>query len=676
MNRRQLLKYGAFGVGAMAVPPALVHHQKTAAQSPTANDLSAVERIVIHPAFGVARVGNSPDEWFLGPETPGPHPIPADGFKDAQGRIKPQAARFRLYGLDKNDQVVAEITAADAEIEWTVHLVNSKAAWYDFDIALDIPQAKGLPAAPLQTAPPPQISLQRNLTLTDRDGLRIDPGRRSIGGAKTNADGSDRDASFTGGKFLGIDVPLGELRTDDAGRLLVFGGAGQSGPAVPGAIAITFANNDLWYDDISDGPVEAAVLIDGRDIPVTGAWVVVAPPNYAPGIQSVVTMYDVMFEVGTMLEPELKPQRPSFTRMIYPMFERLVQNQWVNAGFLRDFGWGSPSDFLAPATLAMLADPSDAQAMLRAQVFERFRDPSYTSMEYGTLPPYYGDGVDLPATNPRQWMAVLPLQYQWLEQWAAGDFDADWPEGGLTFPATLEELPIAEQPDALDRATLDDCLGGPFHPGCELTWPMRQPLMYSAPFRIRRRIGAEKDWGPQMTSKIALAEDGPLAHSGPGDLTRWMAVPWQTDTSSCLSRYKRDVDGYLPAFWPARVPNDVLDQESYETVMDDSLSTEKRQAAFENRVKWLRDLPGFGDSSRIRINAFLRQWADAGVVTAQPGPGDAAFPETFWVELGHHLFDDLPTAPHIDLPLHPTTGDLTGPTNAPLGTPEADPEQS
>jgi hypothetical protein len=667
MNRRQLLKYGAFGLGAMAVPPALVHRQSTAAQSQT--DLSQIERIVVHPAFGIARVGNSPTDWYLGPETPGPHPMPPGGFKDASGRIKPQAARFRLYGLDSNDQVVAEVTAADADIEWTVHLANTKAAWYNFDIALDIPQAKGLPAAPLQTAPPPTASLQRNQAITDRDSLRIDPGRRSVSGANANPGGADPAARFDGGTFLGVDVPLGELRTDDLGHLLVFGGTGQSGPAIPSAIAITFANNDLWYDDTSDGPVEATVSIDGRDIPVTGAWVVVAPPNYAPGIQSVVTMYDVMFEVATSLQPELRPERPSFTRMIYPLFERLVQNQWVNAGFFRDYGWGSASDFLAPETLRLLADPSDTQAMLRQQVFERFRDPSYTSMEYGTLPPYYGDGVDLPATNPRQWMAVLPLQYQWLTQWAEGDFVADWPAAGLTFPATLEDLPLAEQPDALDRATLDECLGGPFHPGCELTWPMRQTLLYDAPFRLRRQVGAEPDWGPQMTSKIALSEDGPLYFSGPGDLTRWMAVPWQTDTSSCLSRYKRDVDGYLPAFWPARVPNDVLDLESYETVMDDTLSPDERQSAFENRVKWLRDLPGFGDSSRIRINAFLRQWADAGVVTARPGPDDPTFPDTFWVELGHHLFDDLATAPHIDLPVNPTAGDLAGPTGAPVPIP-------
>ena len=102
-----------------------------------------------------------------------------------------------------------------------------------------------------------------------------------------------------------------------------------------------------------------------------------------------------------------------------------------------------------------------------------------------------------------------------------------------------------------------------------------------------------------------------------------------------------------------------------------TISLEKRQRAFENRVKWLRDLPGFGVASRIRINAFIRQWADAGVVTPQPGPDDGApFPETFWVELGHALFDDTPTAPRIDLPASPTAGDLAGPTGAVIPTPE------
>jgi hypothetical protein len=668
MNRRQLLTYGVFGLGAMSLPPVLVQGQLRG--TPVPADLSQVERIVIHPAIGIARVGNSPDGWSLGPETAGPHPVPPDGFKDAEGRIRPQAARFRLYGLDRDGQVVAEVTAADAEIRWTVELANTKAAWYTFDIALDIPEARGLPAAPLQAAPEPLREPRRNLALTDRAGLRIEPGPRSIAGVNANAGGDEENARFDGGRFLDIEVPLGEVRTDEAGRLLVLGGTGQSGPAVPGMIAVTFANNDLWYDDTSDGPVDATVQIDGRDIPVTGAWVVVAPPNYAPGIQSVVTMYDVMFEAATGLEPELRPARPSFARMIYPLFERMVQNQWVNAGFLRDFGWGSASDFLAPDTLNSLADPSPPQAPLRQQIFERFRDPSYTSMQYGDLPPYYGDDIEIPATNPRQWQAVLPLQYAWLEQWANGDFDADWPESGLSFPTRLEDLPLAEQRAALDRAALDECLGGPFHPGCEMTWPMRQALLYDAPFRLRRRVAAERDWGPEMTSAIALADDGPLSASGPGDVTRWMAVPWQTDTSSCLSAYKREVDDYLPTFWPARVPNDVLDLDSYRVVMDQSLGPEERQSAFENRVEWLRDLPGFGFDSLVRINAFLRQWSDAGVVTRQPGPDDASFPEAFWVELGHALFDDTATAPPIDLDATPTTGDLAGSSHEPAATPD------
>jgi hypothetical protein len=669
MDRRQLLTYGAFGIGGAALAPGLAWNRPLAARGQS--DRDQIEQIVIHPAIGVARVGNSPDEWFLGPETPGPHPVPPGGFKDAAGRIKRQVARFRLYGLNGEGQVITEVTPTDAEIEWRVHLANTKAAWYNFDIALDIPQAKGLPAMPLQTAPDPTRSTRRNVSVTDRARLRIDPGARTLSGRSADADGREAAARFDGGRFLDQEVSLGELRTDDAGRLLVFGGMGQSGPAVPGTIAVTFANNDFWYDDISDGPVEATVRIDGRSIPVTGAWVVVAPPNYAPGIQSVVTMYDVIFEATTYLAPELRPARPSFTRMIYPMFERLVKNQWVNAGFLRDFGWSSPSDFLAPDTLRLLASAAPEQALLRRQIFERFRNPSYTSMEYSALPPYYGDGVDLPATNPRQWMAVLPIQYAWLLQWANGDFDADWPTGGLTFPATIDDLPLAEQPEALDRAALDECLGGPFHPGCEMTWPMRQTLLYESPFRLRRRRDPEPDWGPEMTSEIALAKDGPLSASGPGDLTRWMAVPWQTDTSSCLSRYKRDVDGYLPTFWPARVPNDVLDLESYQAVMDDTISLDKRQRAFQNRVKWLRDLPGFGVASRIRINAFIRQWADAGVVTPQLGPEDGApFPEAFWVELGHALVDDSATAPQIDLPVRPTAGDLAGPAGAVMPTPE------
>ncbi|MFM8594605.1 MAG: LodA/GoxA family CTQ-dependent oxidase, partial [Chloroflexota bacterium] len=211
MNRRTLLSYGLFGVAASATGTAL----GGAGPSAIAAD-GEIERCVIHPAFGSARVGDSPTEWFLGPETGGPHPIPADGFKDPEGRIKRQAARFRIYGLDREDRVVREITAAEADITWTVHLANAKSAWYDFDTAFDIPGAEGRPRAPMQDAPDPLESEFRNSGIRDRSRLTIDPGARSITGTNTNADGLDRAARFDSGKFLGTSVYLGALRTDSA----------------------------------------------------------------------------------------------------------------------------------------------------------------------------------------------------------------------------------------------------------------------------------------------------------------------------------------------------------------------------------------------------------------------------------------------------------------------------
>jgi hypothetical protein len=620
MNRRDFLRYGAIGLVAATAPRARAR-------------AADIVRCVIHPAIGIARVGNSPNEFFVGPEAPGVHPAPDGGFKDAAGRLKRQAARFRIFGLDADGNVVKELTTADAEITWTVHLANAKAAWYEFTMPFDIPEAMGRPPAEGASAAAPLVSPRRNSRVRgiERARLVIDPGPRSISGANLNSAGGDSRYAFDTGRFLDRTVSLGDLRTDEAGHLLVLGGFGASAPAGGPGTAI-FAGEDGWQDDVADGPVEATVRIGNRVIEAAGAWVVVAPPNYAPGIPSIVTMYDLIFEVATRLEPERAPPRPSFTRQIYPLFERHVRNQWVNAGFARDFGWGAADDFLAPALLSRLADPSPAHADLRRALFARFRDPAYPHMQPNALPPYYGDNTQLVAETPRQWMAVLPIQYGWLRQWAEGDFDADWPADGLRFPGRLEELPAAEQPAALDRAALDECLGGPFHPGCEMTWPMRIASLYAAPFRLRRRTNAEPDWGDAMTSAIALAPDGPLSASGPGSLTRWMAVPWQVDTASCLSAYQPG-DEYLPAFWPARVPNDVISAAAYETVLDAAVDPQRRRQAFRERRKWLRPLPLDQVSGEARVNAFLRGWSRFGVVTRRRGPpDDPAFPPDLWVE--------------------------------------------
>ena len=100
--------------------------------------MSAIVRCVISPGLGIARVGNSPTEYYVGPEAPGQLPQPTGGFKDQAGRIKRQAARFRVYGLDTSGKVVAEVTPDVGQVRWRVHVANRKAAWYQFLNAMDL----------------------------------------------------------------------------------------------------------------------------------------------------------------------------------------------------------------------------------------------------------------------------------------------------------------------------------------------------------------------------------------------------------------------------------------------------------------------------------------------------------------------------------------------------------
>src|SRR3954452_20014075 len=157
----------------------------------------------IHPAIGIARLGNHPSAFFVGPETPGSPglEIGADGTESVltayktDGQVKRQAARFRVFeyeqDLDGNEQLVGEVSA-EAKIDWTVDLVNRKAA---------LGRTVG-PARP------------RNAGIADRDRLII----RSAKPVRVS--GTDQPAEVVQGEFLGTDVYLGELRTDSRGRLI------------------------------------------------------------------------------------------------------------------------------------------------------------------------------------------------------------------------------------------------------------------------------------------------------------------------------------------------------------------------------------------------------------------------------------------------------------------------
>jgi hypothetical protein len=575
----------------------------------------------IHPSIGIARVGNSKkaDGYYIGPQVTEPAPNPPGFYRDSSGALKREVAQFRIYGYDAAGRVVRELQMGDGvEIEWTVELANHKAAWYNFELALDIPEAATAPASTRRNASVP---------VPARGKLSITPGSRTIDAPDT----SGRKYRFDSGKFMGTAVPLGELRTDAQGRLLVFGGHGKSA-SIDNKPPVTFANNDGWYDDTSDGPVTARVKIDGRVIDVAPAWVVVAPPNYGPQQKSVRTMYALMTDTAVQAGQLPAPTRPSFTRDLLPVFTALCDLQWMNAGFAAGFGYGMPQHLLDPAYLRKLSQPGDTYKELRRTVANAFRNPLNNDISQKPWPWVYGDAMDVPMPPiPRAMNALTTTQLALLDDWAEGHFVADY-DPAAEPPRHIDAVPLAEQPAMLDRAALEFCLADAFHPGCEMTWPVRHATMYLEPYRWRHRAAdnPEPDYGTTLTPGEATSYNGPLYAQFPGSITRWMAIPWQTDTASCRSGYQPNYDPYLPTFWPARVPNQVLDVENYRKVMNLKLSREERLAAFNDRSDWDRTL-GVGYTNQLvnMVKHFDRQ----GIVEVRPGiADDPDFPPLMQVE--------------------------------------------
>lgn len=208
--------------------------------------LDTITYIKVFPGIGTARVGNSP-EYFIGPESPGSVPNLGENYKDSNGLLKPQASRFRVYGYDVNNNVVAEIThdpENGVSLEWDVHMRNLKAANYAFQgkFGFNPEQYRNPGVSPSGPGTDPN----------SRESLIIDPGMKSISGINKNAANA---VQLDGGKiFSGIgtaeiptslinkgatgmtevtysekEVSLGRLETDAAGRLIVVGGKGDAG---------------------------------------------------------------------------------------------------------------------------------------------------------------------------------------------------------------------------------------------------------------------------------------------------------------------------------------------------------------------------------------------------------------------------------------------------------------
>lgn len=599
-------------------------------------------RFKIHPAIGIARVGDSPDEFYLAPEQAGamPNELNADGseqpvtkFKDGQGRVKRQAARFRVYGYDDELKQGGELAIGEKittvywktgqtlvgevkDIQWTVYLANKKASWYEFQ-QLDGEHGYGADH-PL-----------RNKEVTNPDArqqLIIDPGPQTVSYANKKL----RAAQFTKGQNPGYTQSfppplqpnsietLGEIRAIQQGqnvRLLVLGGHGNSGSYKQGfgnPVIHHYANNEGWFDDVSDGPVTANVVIkvisvNGRtDDPTVGsnktievespAWCVVGYPRYAPMITDIVTMDEVAYDIavryfgydpymyGTPPFSNQSPPDPQdakglerwretaqwnanyypyFYRDIWPILTRPQSYQYV---FDFDtFAGGDPHDTTSglegnfdPNLLAIPPfegeDPDERtkRRTWRQRIWWALRKPGqenlYTFPPDPSMPNYLlvlmpflcGDNP-ISNTVPSKFLRLTDTQLFILGQWAAGKFINEQQE---EIPTTPPEQRTQTGTD-LDRGVLSNALGGAFCPGGEVAWIIRNPVIYAEPFRIKHSTYFSPkvlaSWQPNPLSlpgPLATPQDqGSLAVGlEPGDLTKYGAVPWQSDFNECSTQ--------------------------------------------------------------------------------------------------------------------------------------------
>ncbi len=624
--------------------------------------MSTKTKFKIHPAIGIARVGDSRDEFYLAPETSGALPTKCDKdgipvtdakgkevkerkFKDAKDRVKRQAARFRIYVYDDDSPKGRELKLKDTvevadqqfgqllegtvtDISWTVWVANKKAAWYEFEqLEGEHGYAKDHPL--------------RNAKVKGKDARRrliIDPGSQTVSASSKKA---DRVKHFAKDKNPGaaqsfppplqpysIDT-LGEIRatkSKNCANLLVLGGYGNSGSVKSGVaepIITHYANNDGWFDDISDGPVQAMITIEvakvngndkgpaiGSSYTITSidpAWVIVGYPAYVPEIPDIISMEDVVYDVAIREHaydpvifgappfddsPENNPSgseeldlwktkaqynsdyRPWFWRDIWPILKLPDDYQWVfdfDGGFTGadphnntpgHDGNFDPTKLSTPPYEGQ--DPAEREAFFRkrAFIYGILRQPGQEN-QYGAapnqyLPTYLPRGMpflcgDNPIQNtvPSKFLRLTETQLFLLKQWADGKFINECRE---EFEQCKEGMPVDEQNSApptgeeLDQGVLSNVLGGAFCPGGEATWIMRNPAIYASPFRINL-----KEKYSIATTSILIGTGAPLLDSGslslksnlakglePGDITKYMALPWQADFNEC-STQKVDV---------------------------------------------------------------------------------------------------------------------------------------
>ncbi len=644
-------------------------------------------RLRIHPAIGIARVGNSED-YYLGPESMAGMPIPGSvlrgglpikpgsentpidsaDLRDGLGRLKRQAARFHIYQYRENPTPEQYPNGGGAEVQiggvvdgktvvdivWTVHLANKKAnGWNTEGVggfeSGQLPPLRnpgfmdsGEASDPIRLkklvidAGPRAISATTNTEVTFNKGCvasYYDEQTKAIVPLPNYPQSFPAsDPATAPPTYSRAIITLGAIRTEPKGRLLVLGGHGlacgfdKQGNWSSSAPLDKDVNNDFWLDDTADGPVSAVVILDdgtARAVDST-AWVIATDPAYAPQTTNVVTLWDDLY--NTWLEHlQLQPTvyrdgayqanfKPDFRCDIQPMLKAAALQKWnvnlpAKAMAMHDKLGAMTAEGLDFMIMNFMRDPDD---------------PASGGISTPLMPLSLGD-------VGKSFLSVTRTQYFFMKQWASGEYARVQP-------------PTLGPGEELDKTILFNCLGGRFSPGIEMTFIVRDINLYRqdwrdptvGPFRINKQgldyRGAKPDQPFLGVGYIPL-RDHPVQ---PGDISKFMAIPWHTDYNSCATHAPTpaattdsDVRRLLYASWPAQRPVAVY---TYEDMQANAGALPRPRFSVRGDGTASPDAANVGRYQN-RVD-FLLNWSRIGVVLQGPAivgypPADPANPQKY-----------------------------------------------
>lgn len=677
----------------------------------------------VHPTVNFARFGTSED-YILSPETSAglPQkgskvtgglpikkgtnntPVSSNDLRDEDGDLKKQAARFRIYayekqseasypdnnGLKDSDGVDLEVTIGTrlpdgrtvTDLVWSSHLANKKAAVYN------VVNNKGEKA--YADGQVPQLrnpEVHGNIDDASRlNPLMIDAGPRAIR-ASTNETAKFNRCSTAScvrenaqiEPLAGYPIrfpedyndelyepngpldTLGEILTDDQGRLLVLPSSGNSvGQYDEYGVPIQMAgdlNNVGWFDSAADGPVNVTLVFDdGSTEAAFGAWVVCGDPAYAPQIRNVVSVWDDVYnmfvrdlnlqndlytEINGESTPSYNPDyKPNFTQDIKPVFIACDLQRWT-ANL-------PPMALSAHTAVDNITEDNDPDRTIMAAL-NFIRNPNKDETNIGA--PLMPLSLGAAGTS---FLTVTKTQYFMLEQWSKGHFTK-----GDDCTLSAGEL--------IDMASMANCLGGRYVPGIEVSYTIMDKEIYiqdwqksgSGPFRIKQ--------DPLTFKYTELDPKKPYLTSGwiplhdmsdglqPGDISKFMATPWQTDYNSCSihataintdgKNESNGAESTLYWSWPAQRPdavyvaeevfNNVLPQQKWSIRGPGTYAINPAAAAtFQDPLQSVSDWHKIGfivqgtnvdsDSQEYSPNIYLE------VQSKLTNPGDSSDPVPAW----------------------------------------------